>query len=268
MWCGVVRSAWEPETTFIGVDLAWQSAKNHTGVAVARGDVQGATLVAYSDGLSSLEAVLEYVLAHTTSNTVVAIDAPLVLHNPTGQRPCERRISQRFGARHAGAHTSNLGLYPNAGSVRLAEWLQEAGFSHDVCPARDRERSGRWLFEVYPHPAQVTLFDLPRILKYKKGRVAERRAGLRQLQCYLREALAGAVPPLRTAGSEPLLDQDVEALRGQALKHYEDLLDAYFCAYLALFYWRWGGERNEMIGDMQSGYIINPTTALPSRSLR
>jgi len=46
------------------------------------------------------------------------------------------------------------------------------------------------------------------------------------------------------------------------------VLDAYFCAYLALFYWRWGGERNEMIGDLQSGYIINPTAHLPQIGAR
>ena len=30
-------------TTFIGIDLAWQSDKNHTGIVVAYGDEAGAT---------------------------------------------------------------------------------------------------------------------------------------------------------------------------------------------------------------------------------
>ena len=34
---------------------------------------------------------------------------------------------------------------------------------------------GRWVAEVYPHPAMVRMFGLPRIIKYKKGSVAERR---------------------------------------------------------------------------------------------
>lgn len=250
------------QTTFIGVDLAWQSATNHSGIAVARGNSRGATLICYSEGISSLEAVQDYILGHSATDTVVAIDAPLIINNVTGQRPCERLISRRFWRFGAAAHSSNLTLYPNPGSVRLAQALRAAGFSHEVYPAADKQRGGRWFFEVYPHPAQVTLFDLDWIIKYKKGRVAEKRQGLRRLQHYLGEVLSAAYPPMTTGGRDSLLDQNVEALRGRTLKHYEDVLDAYFCAYLALFYWRWGGERNEMIGDLDTGYIVNPTEAV------
>lgn len=38
---------------------------------------------------------------------VVAIDAPLVVPNQTGQRTCERLIGRAFGRFHASAHTSN-----------------------------------------------------------------------------------------------------------------------------------------------------------------
>ena len=51
----------------------------------------------------------------------------------------------------------------------------------------------------------------------------------------------------------------MDELRGRSLKSYEDALDAVFCAYLAFHYWRWGAERNEMIGDLESGYIVVPT---------
>ena len=250
------------ETTFIGVDLAWQSATNHTGIAVARGNACGATLIEYSDGIASLEGVEAYILSHSTTNTVVAIDAPLIIANLTGQRPCERSISQRFWKYDAGAYSTNGARYPDADSVRLARNLAASGFSHDVDPATDKQRRGRWFFEVYPHPAQVRLFGLDRIIKYKKGPVAGRREGLRRLQRYLRESLTRADPPIIPGGGIPLLEQDVEELRGKGIKHYEDVLDAYFCAYLALFYWRWGGEKNEMIGDLETGYIINPTEAI------
>ena len=44
---------------FIGVDLAWQGDKNHTGAAVLSGGVHGGSLVAVSDGLTSIDARLE-----------------------------------------------------------------------------------------------------------------------------------------------------------------------------------------------------------------
>lgn len=247
------------ETIFIGIDLAWQTDKNNSGIAVARGDARGAVLVDHSEGIQSVEGVVEYVLSRATAHTVIAIDAPLILVNETGQRPCETDVSKRFGKYHAAANTTNLKRYPDAGSVRLASRLQEAGFQQVANPAPAKRRSGRWMFEVYPHPAQVTLFGLPRIIKYKKGAVAGRRAELDRLRKYLRDGLSGANPPLDASEPE-LLRGDISGMKGKFLKQYEDLLDACFCAYLALFLWHWGAERNEVFGDLDSGYIIVPTT--------
>src|SRR6266568_439623 len=248
--------------TFIGVDLAWQGNKNHSGVAVAMGTA-AAALTHVSSGLTSFEAVAEFIDAHSTENTVVAIDAPLVITNPTGRRRCESLVSKKFGARHAGAHSTNLNLYPGDGPPVLVEMLAHRGFEHDLDLDRARKHDGRWIFEVYPHPAQVVLFALPKIIRYKKGKVAEKRDGLSTLRRYLAEVLPDATPALDLG--EPgakLLRQDLAELRGDRLKWYEDRLDAWFCSYLALYLWWWGAERNEMLGSSLDGYIIVPTTPL------
>jgi predicted RNase H-like nuclease len=250
-------------TTFIGVDLAWKSDKNHSGVVVAKGSLDEVALTACSNGLATLDGVLDYVIAHTTENTVVAIDAPLVITNQDGQRPCETLIGQQFGARHGSAHTSNLNLYPNAGSVRFEAMLRAKGFSHQPSPVRDKRKPGKWFFEVYPHPAQIILFSLESIIKYKKGTVSQKKAGLGTFRGYIQDRLICGDPPLRINEMlSELLAVVLEELAGKSLKQYEDLLDACLCAYLALFYWYWGSEKNEMIGDLQTGYIINPTHAL------
>lgn len=241
--------------TFIGVDLAWQSNKNHSGGAVLRGDQLGLTLHALSSGLKSLGDVEEFIRIHTGVDTVVAVDAPLIIENENGQRPCETEVSRRFGAAHAGAHTSNLRLYPNPLSVRLARDLESQGFAH--CPEPYKRRThGKWFFEVYPHPAHVVLFERTRIIKYKKGRVATRRNGLAEFRQSL-ETLK--TPPLNeNAELRDFVNTSLENLRGQALKQYEDILDAIFCAYLAAYFWVWGHTRCEMIGCRETGYIINP----------
>lgn len=245
-------------TTFIGIDLAWQSDKNHSGIVVTRGDDSGAIAESASAGVTSLDAVVAFVEEHTTANTVIAIDAPLVIRNATGQRPCETAVSRRFGAYHAGAHSTNLGRYPDAPPCRLVEMLEAAGFSHEPRPHTSGERDGKWFFEVYPHPAMVNLFRLDHIIRYKKGTVSERAKGLLLLRNYL-SALRVFEPPLRAGDDvERLFFESLPRLRGKALKHHEDLLDAYFCSYLALFYWSFGAARNEIIGDVNSGYIIVP----------
>jgi predicted RNase H-like nuclease len=246
------------KTTFIGVDLAWQGKTNHTGIAIARATDRGGVLTSVSIGISSFEAVVDFIDAHATADTVVAIDAPLIIANETGQRPCEKRISRDFGSRHAGAHSTNLRMFPDGGPARVASMLASRGFAHDLDIDRAARRGGRWIFEVYPHPAQVVLFNLEKIIRYKKGSLMRRRAGLEMLRGYL-GSLARAEPALDPGEvGAAILDEDLNALRGEALKRYEDLLDAWFCSYLALHLWWWGGQRNEMVGDLLTGYIVVP----------
>jgi len=104
----------------------------------------------------------------------------------------------------------------------------------------------------------VRLFNLEQIIQYKKGPVAVKRAGLGQLQTYL-QSLTRRKPGLKESPRlQALLGQDREVLRGKGLKAYEDSLDALFCAYLAYHCWYWGAERNEMFGNLESGYIVVP----------
>jgi len=247
-----------PDPIFIGIDLAWQSDRNHSGCAVLQGNQSGLSVLEFSEGLTKLDDVEAFIKRHSRDDTVIAIDPPLVIGNISGQRPCETEISQRFGAAHAGAHTSNFALYPCAGGVRLANHLESQGFRH--CPEpHKRHLGGKWFFEVYPHPAHVVLFKRSRIIKYKKGPVASRRRGLHEFRESLRDFLCRSDPPLiNNSMLQSFLELPLDILKGIALKHYEDKLDAIFCSYLAAYFWAWSYEQNEMIGTHETGYIINP----------
>ena len=246
-------------TTFIGIDLAWNVDRNHTGCAVLEGEGPNARLMARSTDVRSMRGVVEFIECHSTANTVVAIDAPLIVKNDTGQRPCETAIARRFGRFGASCHSNSLSRTPRPAGTRLVAELAQLGFRHQFELATATKQSGRWLFEVYPHPAMIVLFGLSRILRYKKGSVAEKRIGLAQLQ-QLVLALARAGRGLvETDELHRACAQDLEALRGRLLKEYEDSLDAVFCAYLGYHCWRWGPARNEMFGDLADGYIVVPT---------
>lgn len=249
------------KTTFVGIDLAWNVDRNHTGIVVLRGDARGARFVASATGVSSLAGIVEFVQGHASSSTVVAVDAPLVVTNATGFRECEREIGKRFGRFHASCHSNNLTRTPNPAGMRLVESLARHGFRHDFDLGRARQRKGRWLVEVYPHPAMVVLFGLRRIIRYKKGTVAQKRRGLRVLQRHLGTLAVPSCGLVSNRALEALLARNVGALAGQALKCYEDTLDALFCAYLAWYCWRWGEARNEMFGTLENGYIVVPKRA-------
>lgn len=244
---------------FLGVDLAW-SPRNTSAGAVLSWDGARARLATWRDDLTDNLEIAAWVMTHAEEKGIwVAIDAPLVVANETGTRPCDRDITRLFGRYHAGTHPANrcnLQRYGGLRGERLAQFLEERGFTHalPIEPGTETRR----ILEVYPHPAMVTLFGLDRILRYKSrpGRTYEMRwAEFRRYQMCLR-ALVDGKPPLLLPAE--IIERQVEGLGGHALKRYEDLLDAVFCAYIALYCWFWGPARCHTFGDLASGYIIVP----------
>lgn len=248
-----------PPTTYIGLDLAW-SPRNLSGAAALRGGPAGAALVEPPALLGDLESIGAYVARLCGEGpAIVAVDAPLLVPNHEGRRPAEAQLAAAFGPYEAGAHPANRRLLARDGVVRgeaLVALLARQGFS-----AVDRIAAGvvgRLVTEVFPHPAMVALFGLPRTLKYKvkPGRSRETLlAEWRRYQGHLRD-LARADPPL--GGDLALLGTDVAALRGAALKGYEDRVDALLCAYIALYAHRWGEARCRTFGDAAGGFILTP----------
>jgi predicted RNase H-like nuclease len=240
----------EPLSTFIGVDLAWTEG-NRSGIAVARGDARDAELMALSRDARSFDEVADRVLASASAHTIVAIDAPLIVNNDEGCRPCERALSDRFQKAFAGAHPSNRRKFGTAGPPLLAAALAARGFRHAI--ELDRAAGeGLWMIEVYPHPAFVQLFALEQRILYKKGSREQKTSGLQDvLRCV--QTLEMRDPRLRGGAAGERLAREF-----RSSKETEDQLDAWFCAYLAQHVARWGSARNEVFGDLEGGYIVVP----------
>ena len=238
-------------TLLSGIDLAWRSERNGTGIAFGLLQHDQLLVTDVATGLVSLDAVLAKI-DRQDSLQGLAIDAPLIIRNASGQRPCERLIGAHYGARKASCHTSNLRLYPDASSVRLSQALETRGFAHLGAS------TGKWQLECYPHPAIIEIFGLKERHAYKKGRVAGRRAGQRALARYIAQlAVSPVLPLLLASGMDDCLSEDrIHKLCGAALKHNEDLLDALICLYVAGLYAK--GLRARVFGDTQDGYVYVP----------
>jgi len=176
---------------------------------------------------------------------VMAVDAPLVCPNRSGSRPVDRLTHRLFGREHAGCHPSNARLC--ARPLRIARVLASEGFSLGWDLA-----ASRLAMEVYPHPAMIRWFGLPRILKYKRGTVAERRREFRRYQSLLRSCLQCRFPELHPG----LVGEGL--LEAVYSKEAEDRLDALFCALIAYHHWRHQGQQTQIIGDAQSGFLVLP----------
>jgi predicted RNase H-like nuclease len=236
---------------FLGIDFGWRSQPS------------GLCCLDWQEGelhlleLNRLEAIADILTWVDTSvdseeNAVIAVDAPTLIPNVTGMRLPDRLTHKYFGRYHAGCYPANLASPFAQRTLEMGLRLEGRGYAH--APFINPKQPGRHQIEVFPHPAIVHLFGLNQILKYKKGRLATRRAELLRLQRYILVDL----PQL-----EPCLKVSLEALpdvplNGRALKASEDQLDSLICAYVAAHWWYWGLERNWVLGDRSTGYIIVP----------
>jgi len=235
----------------VGIDLAWQSEQNPTGLAYGHLNSGELVLDKIEYGLSSIDSILDCIDSSGRPNGI-AIDAPLVIRNETGQRACEKLIGKEYGSRKASCHTSNLRLYPEAYGVKLSCSLEAWGYSH---LARSAEF---WQLECYPHPALIEIFGLNERHLYKKGKVEIRRAGQAALaQLLLKLADSPALPMKVTEYLDVLFDVDyINGLKGSALKTNEDILDAVVCLYIAGLYAV--GITERVFGSIIEGYIFVP----------
>ncbi len=234
---------------FVGLDLAW-GEKNQTGVAVV--DADGRLLhvgVAHDD--ESIEATIA---PFTGDDCLVAMDAPLIVPNETGARPCETALSRDFAKFDAGARPAYRGR-PEFDPPR-AEVLAKR-LDLDMDP---HSRAKRRAIEVFPHPATVVLFRLEKILKYKRGEFDIRKRELLQLMTHI-EGLDNASPRLRVNRNPSWVElrKRVEAAtRPGHLDRDQDPVDAVICAYVALYQFH-RPEDVTIYGDFESGYIVTPT---------
>jgi predicted RNase H-like nuclease len=248
-------AAYPERMYFVGVDLAW-GVRNPTGVAVVDSDGRLVHVGAVREDADVLDAMQPYV----QGDCLVAFDAPLVVTNRTGQRPAETAFNRDFRRFEAGAHPANTGKPEFADGPRAAQLARRLGLDMDP-----RSSAARRAIEVYPHPATVALFRLPRTLKYK----AKPGRGLDQLKSELLllmdgvEGLAHASVPLQVAGPDwaELRRQVLTAQRKSDLRRAEDPIDAVVCAYVALYAERCP-DGVTIYGDFATGYIVTPS--LPS----
>jgi predicted RNase H-like nuclease len=106
--------------------------------------------------------------------------------------------------------------------------------------------------EVFPHPAQVELFGLDKVLPYKQKPSRNHEIRIATFKSYQEH-----LKRYKIYGAEAILNVDVSTLRGVRLKEYEDLLDALFCSYIVYAIWK-RPQQSRVFGSKEDGHIIVP----------
>lgn len=252
---------------FLGIDLGWQSQPSGLCCLVWQ---DNALWLSDLRRLEAIPDVLAWIdtCVDSQESAIVAVDAPTLIPNSTGMRLPDRLAHQHFGRYHAGCYPANLSRPFAQRTVGFGLSLAARGFVH--APALQPKQTGRFQIEVFPHPATIRLFNLERILKYKKGKLSDRQAELTRLRNYILTILPTLEPALQFSS------EGISAFSGdipqtsQALKALEDKLDSLICAYVAAHWWYWGLERNLVLGAATAaescitGYIVVPAPLLKS----
>jgi predicted RNase H-like nuclease len=243
---------------FLGIDLGWKSQPS--GLCCLELVDQQLKLLdldrkePIADILSWMDQSLQ-----PDEPAMIAVDAPTLIPNTTGSRLPDKLTHKHFGKYHAGCYPANLNLPFAERTVSFGLALESRGFIH--APTIEPQKPGRYQIEVFPHPAIVHLFGLERILKYKKGRLSDRRLELLKLYNYIVDIMPTLEPPLHPPRLSNSFFSEIPTT-GVALKEAEDKLDSLICAYVAAHWWYWGEQRNFVLGDQGTGYIVVPMRVL------
>ncbi len=260
---------------FVGLDLAWGETTstrpaNETGVASM--DAEGR--VVNAGWTRGLDDTVAWVQTTARADTALAVDAPLVVTNPTGQRACETQVGQRYGRWQVSANTSNMNS-PRLAGVALRQRLEDLGWTY-ITGLEGRPDAGRHLFEVYPYTTLVGAAEFgydderPR---YKRKPKSVRTAEWRVQRAVVCDDLLSRMGALETADpplllrSHPMSRQLLETpspLADAAYKHREDLIDALLCAWTASLWSRHGGARVQVLGDPAAG-LDSASIVAPAR---
>ena len=242
---------------FLGIDLGWQSQPS--GLCYLE-LIDGKLRLQDSDRKDEIADILVWVdnCVETGESAIIAVDAPTLIPNATGSRLPDKLTHKHFGKYHAGCYPANLGLAFAQRTVNFGLELESRGYQH--APIIEAQKLGRYQIEVFPHPAIVQLFGLQKILKYKKGKIGERSLELTKLYNYIIEILPTLEPNLKLKTNSDFLNFEFlnSTCTGKILKAAEDKLDSIICAYVAAYWWYWGEQRNLVLGDASTGYIVIP----------
>lgn len=144
---------------YLGIDLAWRAssasqAANESGVVALRGGGQ----IADAGWTVRLAQTLAWIERVATADTLLLIDAPLVVNNEWGQRTAEKQVGQRYGRWHVSANSTNRHS-PRLAGVTLREELEQRGWRYD--DGRDGPpKRGRTVCECYPYVTLVGAHEL------------------------------------------------------------------------------------------------------------
>lgn len=246
---------------FIGIDLAW-TYRNESGVCII--DKSG-NIVHLSSDVYSDEQLVSIIEQHAGNGAVIAVDAPLIVNNETGSRSCERLLnSDRIhGKRLSCFHSNRSFMEGHYGCVRgekLVSAIKNVNPGFKVSP--NLWDNDCCVIETFPTGIFLGLFPEHYPIKYKVKNgvpINSIRLEMTRMLELLNKLNIIEKHELRINNISEYFNKlsDVMFLSRIQLKHLEEKVDAFLCAYGA--YWCHANRGSEVVyGDTREGFIFLP----------
>ena len=248
----MTRKARKPR--YLGLDLAWAPRNSSGGAVMELGDDDTLQLVSTAS-LRAHEDILAWIARNRgREGCVMAVNAPLIVDNTSGRRPCDHLIEEHFGKHFVDDYAVNT---VNASHPRtIGRALQRMGF--DPNPVGEGDR----VVETYNQATQILLWETERPIRLKSGPVGARKDAVSRFREIMAEKLFTAYPELDDSPAlDHLLEVDLGGCNGSRVGELEEQLEATLCAYTAAYLDFRGPEACAFLGDLQQGYVLLPTSA-------
>ncbi len=241
---------------FLGLDLAW-APRNSSGGAVMELDEDGGCRLVSVSSLRAHEDILSWLARNRSrAGTILAVNAPIIVENSVGRRGADTLLQEHFGRHSVTEYHVNT---TNASHPRtIGRALMRMQFDPD--PTIDGDR----VVETANQATQIMLFEAERPIRLKSGPVGARKDAVARFRETLWEKLCDAMPYLiETPALRNLLEADLPSSNGSRVGELEERLEAVLCAYTACYLGFRGPESCAMLGDLNDGYVLLPTTRNP-----
>ena len=241
---------------YLGLDLAW-APRNSSGGAVMEPTEDGGVRLVSTSSLRAHEDILSWIARNRgRAGCVLAVNAPIIVENTAGRRPCDRMVDEYFSAQHVDEYQVNT---VNASHPRtIGRALMRMGFDPNPMAEGDR------VVETYNQATQIMLFEAERPVRLKSGPVGARKDAVARFREMLYDKLGDATPLLvDTPQLDELVEADLPGSNGSRVGQLEERLEATLCAYTAAFLDIRGPESCAFLGDLDHGYVLLPTTRHP-----
>ncbi|MBK8997342.1 MAG: DUF429 domain-containing protein [Myxococcales bacterium] len=252
----------------VGFDSAWTAGKSGAIAAVGRLAHGGFAELGLPRSANFREAesmLLQWQSEQSPTATLVMLDQPTIVHNPSGQRPVESIVCSAVSVRRGGMQPANTGRTEMFGAdAPVQHFLRRFGGAADPL----RPPADTAVYETYPVLSLIAFgWILPdatrptgRLPKYNP----ERSKTFSQADWHFVCDKAAAEFAMRglTILAAWLRDQSSRKPR----KADQDQLDACLCLLVGIHLAE--GHPCLVIGNMQTGYIIVPDSAQVRQELQ